>query len=96
MAFRGERIPEDVVGLTMTVIQFAALLMICIGAARMGHLKSIRQSWLAAVLSCIPGVSPFFILGIPFGIWSIVLLRNDRIRNEFLPSNATAAESFSE
>ena len=55
----------------------------------MGHLKSFRMARIAAALSCIPGLTPFFILDIPFGIWSLVLLRDATIRSEFTTTLAS-------
>lgn len=89
MAARGVSVGEDPLGLATGVVQFVALLIICFGAAQMGHLKSFRMARIAAALSCILGLTPFFILDIPFGIWSLVLLRDATIRSEFTTTLAS-------
>ena len=83
IAFRsglgGGAIPP-LVGMT---IHFIFLLAIAIGAAKMGHLESYSAGRTAAVLSCIPGLTPFGLLGIPFGIWSIRLLNDPKVQAAF-------------
>ncbi|MEM6692651.1 MAG: hypothetical protein AAF664_24695 [Planctomycetota bacterium] len=80
---RGIKVSEDGFGLLMGFIQFVTLLVICIGAANMARQRSLRWAWISAVLACVPGLSPFFVLGIPFGAWSAWLLRDERIRIGF-------------
>jgi hypothetical protein len=38
---------------------------------------------MAAILACIPMVSPFVIVGIPFGVWSLRLLSEPEIKQAF-------------
>ncbi len=64
-------------------IQLACLTLIAIGSAKMGHLESYKLGRFAGILACIPMVSPFIILGIPFGIWSLRLLGRDEIKTAF-------------
>ena len=64
-------------------LQLVPLVLIAIGAGKMGHLKSLRMATLGAVLACIPIVTPFVVAGIPFGIWSLVLLADPEIRKVF-------------
>lgn len=42
-------------------------------------LESRRMGFVGAVLVCIPLLSPFVLLGIPFGIWALVLLQQKHI-----------------
>jgi hypothetical protein len=81
--YQGTPLGEDSLGILAGLAEFTALLIICIGAAKMGHLKSYRMARLSAILSFIPCVSPFFVIGIPFGIWSLKLLRDPTIQSEF-------------
>jgi hypothetical protein len=83
VAFRGDlggSIIPVTIGMTL---QFIFLLAIAIGAAKMGHLESYRAAKTAAVLSCIPGLTPFGLLGIPFGIWSLRLLSEPAVKAAF-------------
>jgi hypothetical protein len=54
-----------------------------LGAISMIRLSSYRSAYIAAVLSVIPICSPCFVLGIPFGIWSLVLLHWADVRERF-------------
>jgi hypothetical protein len=59
-------------------------LAIALGAISMIRLKSYRSSYTAAILSVIPVCSPCFVLGIPFGIWAIVVLNRPGIKQLFM------------
>lgn len=63
--------------------QLIWLIVISVGAAKMAHFESLRMAYVAAWLSCIPVISPFFVLGIPFGIWAIVRLREPDVLAAF-------------
>ena len=39
--------------------------------------------WLAAVLACIPVIGPCFCLGIPFGVWAIIVLNRSDVTKAF-------------
>lgn len=54
-----------------------------IGGAKLGHLESRRLAYVGAVLAVIPFLSPLYVLGIPFGIWALVLLRQPEIKLAF-------------
>ena len=49
-------------------------------------LQKLRQHqlcWLAGILACIPAIGPCFCLGIPFGIWAIVVLNRSDVADAF-------------
>ncbi|EMI27248.1 hypothetical protein [Rhodopirellula europaea] len=83
VAFRGEPVGGAIAPLVGMLIHFVFLLAIAIGAAKMGHLESYHAGRTAAILSCIPGLTPFAFLGIPFGIWSIRLLNDPTVQAAF-------------
>ena len=83
IASRGELGGGAIPPLIGMTIQFIISVSIAIGAAKMGHLESYRAGRTAAILSCIPGLSPFGVLGIPFGIWSIRLLNDPAVQAAF-------------
>jgi hypothetical protein len=70
--------PQAVIG-----FQFLLLIFISIAAAKMGFLESYKLGQIGALLACIPLVTPFLFLGIPFGIWAYVLLRKPEIKAAF-------------
>jgi hypothetical protein len=46
-------------------------------------LRGYGLAWTAAVASVIPCCSPCYVLGIPFGIWAIILLQKPEVRSRF-------------
>jgi hypothetical protein len=37
----------------------------------------------AAVLACVPMISPMIWIGIPFGVWAVIVLRRPSVRAAF-------------
>ncbi len=75
-------------GISFLVTGFAAaqligLIVISIGAAKLGFLESYRMARIGSILACIPFVTPFIWLGIPFGIWALRLLADSEVRGAF-------------
>lgn len=82
VAFGGAE-PQEFIGLIAGSLQFAGLILIAIGAAKLGFLESFRLARIASILACIPLVTPFVILGIPFGIWALWLLADPDVQAAF-------------
>ena len=57
---------------------------IALGAISMIRLKNYRNAYTAALLSLIPLCSPCLVLGIPFGIWAILILNRPEVKQRFL------------
>lgn len=53
------------------------------GASRMMKLTSYKMSRAAAVLALIPCTSCCFLVGIPMGIWALIVLNKPEIRQAF-------------
>lgn len=64
-------------------IHFASLILIAVGAAKLGFLESYRLARMGAILACIPLITPFIVVGIPFGIWALRLLADPAVRDSF-------------
>jgi O-antigen ligase len=56
-----------------------------IGAYKMMRLESYSAAMTAAIISVIPLCSPCLIIGIPFGIWAIVVLNDPYVKAAFRP-----------
>jgi ABC-type spermidine/putrescine transport system permease subunit II len=56
---------------------------IAYGAYCMRRGVRYRTSKIAAILACIPIVSPMIWFGIPFGIWALLVLRQPAVRRAF-------------
>jgi len=67
---------DNAIDTVLASIQLISLILIAIGGAKMAFLESLPWARLGAVLACIPFLSPFIVLGIPFGIWALILLIN--------------------
>jgi len=68
-----------VLGALQTIIG----ILVIVGALKMKRLESYGFAMAAAVLSMIPYLSPCCCLGLPFGIWAIVVLSDGQVRAAF-------------
>ena len=83
VSLRGGVLAIDIAMIALASVQLTALITIAIGAAKMAFLESFIMGRVAAALACIPIISPFLIVGIPFGIWAWVLLAEPAIQSAF-------------
>jgi hypothetical protein len=68
------------------VVDVAAVLcqfLVAYGALQMLNLKSRQMAVTACILSCIPCISGCCLLGIPFGIWGLVVLNDEAVKRSF-------------
>jgi len=81
-----EKVAPYMHGIMLTYGFFAVVLgiLIFLGAKHMGSLESLGLAKMAAVLAIIPCTSPFcFLLGMPVGIWALIVLCDSRVAAEF-------------
>jgi hypothetical protein len=57
--------------------------VIIFGGLKMRSGESYNLAMAASVLAMIPLCSPCCILGLPIGIWAIITLRKDEVKNNF-------------
>jgi hypothetical protein len=57
---------------------------ILFGALKMMRLQSYGWAMAAAILAVIPCLSPCCCLGIPFGIWALVVLSKPEVKAAFV------------
>ena len=64
---------------------FLALLNVAVihGAYQMKNLSSYRNAMGAAIVAMIPFCSPCYFLGIPFGVWALIVLLDERVKSSF-------------
>lgn len=67
---------------------FSAVIVMCqfvilIGAINMKKMRNLQLATVAAILSCVPCVSPCYFLGIPFGIWALTVLGDPEVKEAF-------------
>jgi len=53
------------------------------GASKMQSLTSYQFAFTAAILAMVPCLSPCCLLGLPFGIWALVVLNKPEIKSQF-------------
>ena len=76
---------ESIMGIR---VGFGILLIIVNGfifmaAMKMKSLEGYTQARVASILALVPCIGPCYILGIPFGIWALVVLGKPEIRDAF-------------
>ena len=57
---------------------------VALGAVSMLRLKNYSSAYTSAILAIIPVCSPCFVLGIPFGIWALVVLNRPEVKQRFM------------
>jgi len=74
---------SGVLGLVFNVIWLLMGGLVIFGALKMRKLESYGLSMAAAVLAALPCTSPCCFLGLPLGIWAIVVLMNQEVKSAF-------------
>lgn len=78
-----EQMGQVVGGLAGGSIGIVMDILVIVGAYNLMKLKKFSMAMTGAVIACIPCCGPCFVLGIPFGIWALVLLNNPEIKPHF-------------
>lgn len=69
-------VSNDLFTLTMSIL-------VLMGALRMKVLRSYEFSLIAALLALLPCVTSCCLIGLPFGIWAIIVLRRPAVKGQF-------------
>jgi DNA-directed RNA polymerase subunit RPC12/RpoP len=70
-------------GLLMNGIGLILSVVVILGALKMKNLEHYGLAMAAAIIAMIPAVSPCCLLGLPFGIWAIVVLCEAPVKAAF-------------
>jgi multisubunit Na+/H+ antiporter MnhC subunit len=70
-------------GITAGVISIAIGLFVLFGALKMQKLSNHGLAMAAAIVAMIPCFSPCCLLGLPFGIWALVVLNKPEVKSQF-------------
>jgi hypothetical protein len=65
------------------LIAFVPSAVIFCGAWQMRRMRSLQFCRVAAIMACVPYLSPFIVIGIPLGIWATVVLFQKKTAEEF-------------
>ena len=71
------------VGGAIDVVGVICQLVVIFGAIQMRSLKSHSMAMAAAIISCVPCITACCLVGIPFGIWSLVVLNDPLVKQAF-------------
>lgn len=86
-AMNGPRNPDELFqgigGITGGIIGIIMDVLGILGAYNLMKLKKYSLAMTGAIIACIPCCSPCLVLGIPFGIWALVLLNSPEIKPHF-------------
>jgi phage FluMu protein Com len=71
------------IGLISGAVGIIIGLVIIVGAMKMKNLESYSFAMAAAIIAMIPCISPCCVLGLPFGIWALVVLNDPTVKAAF-------------
>jgi hypothetical protein len=71
------------VALAQSSIGIILSIVVLIGALKMKGLENYGFAMAASIIALIPCVSPCCLLGLPFGIWSLVVLSDPIVKSSF-------------
>ena len=70
-------------GIVMSIVSLVVTGLIIFGALKMKNLESYGLAMAAAILICVPFLSPCCLFGLPVGIWALVVLFDDEVKASF-------------
>jgi len=71
------------VGIISSILTMGIAVLILFGALRMSKLRSYGWAIAASILALAPCVSPCCLVGLPFGIWALVVLAKPEVKAAF-------------
>jgi hypothetical protein len=70
-------------GIVSALIGIAIGVVILLSAQKMKKLESYNMAMAGSILAMIPCISPCCLIGIPFGIWALVVLSKPEVKAAF-------------
>lgn len=71
------------INLFFGILGLAISALVLIGATRMKRLESYSLAVSAAIVAVVPCISPCCLLGLPFGVWALVVLNDPSVKAAF-------------
>jgi hypothetical protein len=71
------------IGILENIFGLAVSIVILVGAIKMQSLRSYSLAFTAALLAVIPCLTPCCFLGLPLGIWALVVLNKSEVKAQF-------------
>jgi hypothetical protein len=79
---------SGVIGIIGGLIGIAMSVVVFFGALKMKSLGSYGFAIAASIVAMVPCVSPCCLLGLPIGIWALVVLLNQEVKDAFQKQQA--------
>jgi hypothetical protein len=70
-------------GIVGDLFRLAMAVLVILGALKMKNLENYGFAMAAAIIAMVPCISPCCCLGLPFGIWAIVVLCDAQVKTAF-------------
>ncbi|MBA4150904.1 MAG: DUF4339 domain-containing protein [Verrucomicrobia bacterium] len=70
-------------GIVGNILGIVVSIVIFLGANKMRKLESYGFSMAASIIAMIPCISPCCLVGLPIGIWAIVVLNKPEVKSQF-------------
>jgi hypothetical protein len=71
------------IGVAVSIVGILIGILIFVGALKMKSAQSYGLAMTSSILAMIPCLSPCCLLGLPFGIWALVVLSNPEVKAAF-------------
>ena len=71
------------VGVAVSIIAILMSVVILLGALKMKKLESYGLAMTASILAMIPCLSPCCVIGLPIGIWALMVLSKPEVKSAF-------------
>jgi len=70
-------------GIATNLFALAMSILVLVGASKMQSLRSYEFAFAASIVALVPCLTPCCILGLPFGIWALVVLNKAEVKSQF-------------
>lgn len=74
------------VGVVQSILGVILSVVILMGALKMKKLESYTFAMVAAIIAMVPCISPCCLVGLPIGIWALVVLNKPEVKGAFTDS----------
>ncbi len=74
---------QGALGVVFSIIGIAVGAVILVGALKMKKLESYGFAMAASVIAMVPCISPCCLVGLPVGIWALVVLNDAQVKAAF-------------
>jgi hypothetical protein len=86
---RGFAMMQGGVGILFNIIALAVGGLILFGAMKMKNLQSYGLAMTVSIVAMIPCISPCCLIGLPAGIWALVVLMKPEVKAAFTGTGTT-------